>query len=235
MMRPTNLKKCLYIALIIILFVSSVSIATSQDKDRQVSKEKIEQLQNDSDFSYAVNYQVKDDPLSRIWNWLVSKFFEFIGRATQGGPYQVIALILIGLVIAYAIMKIFDIDPTFGLLYANKKNQFKQNSGTIIDDISGTDFEAVIKKAYASGDYREVVRFYYLFALNRLDAAEIIRWKKGKTNYEYLYEVENKTMRDDFSSLNYYFEYAVYGEFEVSEGLAKSSESLFLKINNAIK
>ncbi|MEL7147196.1 MAG: hypothetical protein AAFO69_12555, partial [Bacteroidota bacterium] len=120
------------------------------------------------------------------------------------------------------------------LLFGDKKNTFSPDSGAIIEDIKGTDFESKIRAAYENKNYREVVRFYYLFSLNKLDAAEIIRWKKGKTNYEYLYEVENDKIRTHFSSLNYYFEYAVYGEFEITESLAKSSESLFHQINDAI-
>lgn len=202
---------------------------------RKVSEEKIERLQQDSDFSYAANYRVEEDPISRIWNWIVTKFFQLVGSAVQGGFWRVVFLILIGLIIAYAAVKLLGIDPTFGMLYKNRKSDVTLNNGAEIEDISGTDFPAAIKKAYADENYRDVIRYYYLFALNKMDGAEIIRWKKGKTNYEYLYEVNDSEMRENFSSLNYYFEYAVYGEFEVTRAFAESSQSLFEKINQAIK
>ena len=191
-------------------------------------------MQKDSDFSYAANYQVEEDPISRIWNWIISKFFQLIGSAAQGGFWRVVFLILIGLIIAYAAVKLLGIDPTFGMLYRNRKSDVTLNNAEI-EDISGTDFQAAIKKAYADENYKDVIRYYYLFALNKMDGAEIIRWKKGKTNYEYLYEVNDSEMRENFSSLNYYFEYAVYGEFEVTKSLAESSQSLFEKINRSIK
>lgn len=229
------MRRFIHILLSLWLIFSINFYSFGQNDKRTVSKEKIEQLQNDSDFSYAANYQVEDDPLARIWNWIISSILRIIGSAAQGGPWRIVFLIIIGLVIAYAVVKILGIDPTFGMFYKNRKNNFQKNKGAIIEDISGTDFEAAIKKAYANENYKEVVRYYYLFALNKLDEAEIIRWKKGKTNYEYLYEVQDSAMRENFSSLNYYFEYAIYGEFEVTEVLARSSASLFDKINQSIK
>ncbi|MGB3467514.1 MAG: DUF4129 domain-containing protein, partial [Cyclobacteriaceae bacterium] len=94
---------------------------------------------------------------------------------------------------------------------------------------------SVIEQAYQENNFKEVVRNYYLYALDRMDAGGIIRWKKGKTNYEYLDEVKDPTLRDNFSVLNNYFVYAVYGEFEINQSLAGEARNLFEKINATIK
>ena len=233
-MKRTRLTTYLFGLILSLLVINGLQFSYANDTKRRVSQEKLEALQSDSDFNYARNYRVQDDPLAKLLNWIRSKFFQAIGKATSGGWQRIVALIIIGLIITYAVLKLLDIDPTFGLLFSNKKNSFNPTSGAIIDDIKGTDFQSFINQAYANKNYRDVVRYYYLFALNRLDAAEIIRWKKGKTNLEYLYEVENENIKSHFSSLNFYFEYAVYGEFEITESLAKSSEALFHQINESI-
>ncbi|MEL6562255.1 MAG: hypothetical protein AAFQ94_29050, partial [Bacteroidota bacterium] len=99
------MKKYIHILLAIWLLLNAVPQSFGQEP-RKVSKEKIEKLQQDSDFSYATNYRVEEDPLSRIWNWIVSKFFQLVGSAVQGGFWRVVFLILIGLIIAYAAVKL---------------------------------------------------------------------------------------------------------------------------------
>ena len=232
-MKLTRLKIYALSLLVGLSILTGLSASYANDNRRTIDQQRLEKLQSDSDFNYARNYRVQDDPIANFFAWLRNKFFETIGRAATGGPERVIALIIIGLIITYAVLKLLDIDPTFGLLFGNKKNTYTPTSGAIIEDIKGTDFQAAIDEAYATKNYREVVRYYYLFALNRLDHAEVIQWKKGKTNYEYLYEVEDEDLRAHFSSINYYFEYAIYGEFEITESMARSSEALFHKIKQA--
>lgn len=205
-----------------------------ETKERTVDRDKVEELRQDSDFIYSTDYKIEEDPLERIWNWLTGKFFQLIGKATEDGPVRIVFLILIALVLVYGVLKLIGIDTSINLLHRNRETRYDGRGG-VIEDVIGKDFKSEIEKAYQTGDYKEVIRNYYLFALDRMDGAGIIKWKKGKTNYEYLDEVKDPQLRIDFSALDNYFVYAVYGEFDVNQSLANEAGSLFEKINAAIK
>ncbi len=235
--KPTDLERVKTFIFLLLLNCLGLSTpnAFSQENERVVDQVKVETFRQDADFSYAVNYEVSDDPLSRIWRWVVENFLGFISGVTKTGSLaQIITIMLFTGVIIFAIIKLFDLDKNFGL-YKNRRTGLKDHSEGGIDDIKGIDFQAIIQKAYQNKNYREVVRNYYLFALKQLDDKGVIKWKKGKTNYDYLNEVSKSPAKEEFSSLNHFFEYAVYGEFQVSENLAKSSEDLFEQINGSIK
>ena len=219
--------------MILILF-SGFSAYSQKGELRKIDREKVEKLREDNDFLYSEEYQIDEDPLERIWNWLVFKFYQLIGKATEAGPIRIIFLIVIAAIVIYAILKLAGIDPSMHLLHRNKEAGYRGKGG-VIEEIIGKDFKTLIEKAYKEDDFKEVVRNYYLFALDRMDAAGIISWKKGKTNYEYLDEVKDPFLRNNFSQLNDYFVYAVYGEFEISMGLAREAGNLFDEINSKIK
>jgi hypothetical protein len=61
------------------------------------------------------------------------------------------------------------------------------------------------------------IRYYYLTSLKGLSTKEIIEYHKDKTNSEYLFEIENTTIRKEFSYLSYIYSYVWYGEFHVNE------------------
>ena len=60
-----------------------------------------------------------------------------------------------------------------------------------------------------------------------LSKKELIDYHKDKTNSEYLYEIENNTMRTQFSYLSYVYSYVWYGEFPVDETNFKVAENKY--------
>jgi len=46
---------------------------------------------------------------------------------------------------------------------------------------------------------------------------KVIEWDIEKTNSDYLYEIKNEKLRNDFAYLSYLYNYIWYGEFELEE------------------
>ena len=76
-------------------------------------------------------------------------------------------------------------------------------------------------------DFRLAVRYYYLQVLKDLSNKKIIDYHKDKTNTEYLFEIDNKALRDQFSHLSYIYAYVWYGEFLLDENSFKKAQNKY--------
>lgn len=93
------------------------------------------------------------------------------------------------------------------------------------ENIHEMDFEKLINEAIEQSDYRKAVRLLFLNALKTLADKNFIHWEQGKTNHDYLSELKVADLKSGFNELNYYFEYAWYGNFIINH-------DLFLKVQN---
>ncbi|HEX8562869.1 MAG TPA: DUF4129 domain-containing protein [Flavobacterium sp.] len=84
-------------------------------------------------------------------------------------------------------------------------------------NLQATDFEMLVTETVASGNLRLAVRYYYLWLLKRLSEKGYIHWDVEKTNSDYLHELQNPALQQEFSYLSYLYNYIWYGEFEVDE------------------
>ncbi|WP_435802554.1 hypothetical protein [Polaribacter sp.] len=85
------------------------------------------------------------------------------------------------------------------------------------EDLHELNLEELLKQAIENKNFRLAIRYYYLTSLKGLSTKEIIEYHKDKTNSEYLFEIENTAMRNEFSYLSYVYSYVWYGEFPVDE------------------
>lgn len=86
-----------------------------------------------------------------------------------------------------------------------------------IEDIRELDVDPLLREALASGNYRLAIRICFLGMLKKLDEGGKIRWKKDKTNRDYLGELFNANYHfDDVRRLTLDYERIWYGEHELS-------------------
>jgi hypothetical protein len=94
------------------------------------------------------------------------------------------------------------------------------------ENIHEMDFDRLIQEAIAERDYRKGIRLLFLNSLKMLADKNFIHWEQGKTNHDYLSELTAADLKEGFNELNYYFEYAWYGNFTVNH-------EMFLKVQHA--
>jgi hypothetical protein len=110
----------------------------------------------------------------------------------------------------------------FRLLYTlfwtprNRRVAVSTLSETVLKSIENrlpeVPLDRYIEEALAAGDYPLALRLHYLLALQTLHRGGWIRWKKEKTNREYIRELKGARLRDDFARLTRVFELVWYGE-----------------------
>lgn len=117
----------------------------------------------------------------------------------------------------------------------NKKIRGPAGSGPIsLDDIEDSihesDLEAYIRQAVAAGEYALAIRLYYLAILKELSLRKAIRWKKDKTNRQYLFELRQSPLAGPFAEATRFFEQAWYGGRAVGEGEYRLMEPRFREL-----
>lgn len=71
--------------------------------------------------------------------------------------------------------------------------------------------DALLAQAIREQAHRAAVRIYFLRTLQVLQEAHFIRWKKEKTNQDYLYELQGTLVEADFRELCRWFDFVRYG------------------------
>lgn len=112
---------------------------------------------------------------------------------------------------------------------ANKK--VKKIRLVDIDDIEQNldkaDVDPFLFDAINQENYRLAIRLYYLKVLKHLMELDWIKWKKDKTNSEYLRELSSKEFYTDFRLLTLMFERVWYGEVVLDDTTFKTAEQNF--------
>ena len=105
----------------------------------------------------------------------------------------------------------------------------------IEENIHEADFDHFILKATQQKDYVLVIRLYYLAILKELSTSKQIKWKKDKTNKDYLREMSNSLNYQDFKKLTRFYERAWYGHQKLNQNNFQQLIPEFKKLLNTIK
>jgi hypothetical protein len=167
----------------------------------------------------ALQYQQQTNVVSlweRFKRWLQNLIQQLIETVDNANWFNFLITILAVLGMVYVILRLMRIDP-LTLFYSTKKE--KLIFGTLDEDIHAMDFDALISSALQRQEYRQAMRLVFLQALKILTDRQHVIWRPGKTNHDYLNELKAGEIKSGFNQLNYYFEYAWYGNFGVNEKL----------------
>ena len=95
------------------------------------------------------------------------------------------------------------------------------------ENIHEMDFDKLVQEALSKKEFRLAIRLTFLHGLKLLSDRQHIYWEPGKTNHDYLDELKAPELKSDFAKLNYYFEWAWYGNFKVSQDTFNHVKDLF--------
>lgn len=212
---------------------SEKDIAIDSTKIKSRSFGKLKEKYDDSSFEYETKNPEKN-AWDRFKEWLsywLGKIFS-LGSEEASMSFAEIVLktlaVIVILFVIYLIVKAIMNDEgrwIFGKSSDKKVIHYDE----IEKNLHLVDFEKLIKEAEKSGENRLVIRYYYLWLLKKLAEKEIIEWDVEKTNSDYLYEIRNEKLKNDFSYLSYLYNYIWYGEFELEEGTLSKAVKSFEK------
>ncbi len=134
-----------------------------------------------------------------------------------GGFSAFFKILLILLVIALLGVVVFKMSGgNAEIVKVRKEEEAISKDGTINlqhveQNIHKSDMELLIDKSLSQKDYMLSIRLYYLWVIKELSNNKMIKWKRDKTNRDYLREMSDNPNKINFKRLTRIFERVWYG------------------------
>lgn len=100
-------------------------------------------------------------------------------------------------------------------LFAKKDIVHKQTEDETAVNIFETEFDEMLAKARAEGNFRLMTRILYLQTLRLLSDKNIIRYSPTYTNLTYIDQLRSTDYYQDFFTITRHYEYVWYGKFDL--------------------
>ena len=200
---------------------------------RSADAEELQKLKSNPALQYKEPPTIAESIWDRFLLWLrqmISSIFESAVTTNWGKLLAYITGIVLVIVLIMMLLKV----NAFKVLYSGDgASGFRYNA--LDENIHEMDFEKLIEEAIAKSDYRGGVRLVFLYSLKMLSDKNHIHWNQGKTNQDYLDELKLAELKPGFSDLNYYFEYAWYGNFKINAEMFIHVQDIFKTWRTNIK
>ena len=170
--------------------------------------------QSDAAYDYQREFM---DMQPNLWDWLLAQLGDFLMSLFGSETASAITtplLISLGLAL-FLFVGWFVYKTRPGLFHRNQKLGVEALEE---ENIYGIDFDTIIRRAVADGDYRQAVRYVYLQTLRHLSDHALIDWMPHKTPTQYILEYQ----KDDFRRLTNLFLRIRYGNFEATPSIYDS-------------
>lgn len=102
------------------------------------------------------------------------------------------------------------------------------------DDIFSIDYPVQIDRARKAANWPLLVRLLYLQSLTRLISSNIVQYKQDKTNFDYLVQLRQHSLYQDFFKVTRHYEYVWYGKFPVNEAAIQQIEKDFQTLQSRL-
>lgn len=191
---------------------------------RSFDNQKLEELRADPELQYGVEATVGESLWQRFLGW-IAKLIEYLFDSLTGDNWGSFLGYALSLLCFIAIIMLMLKVNVHRVLYGDTASPVPHH--TLHENIHAMDFEQLIQEAVTTQDYRLAVRLLFLYALKLLSDKNHIHWRQGKTNQDYLSELAVEKLKPGFSELNYFFEYAWYGNFTVTNGVYARVKQIF--------
>jgi hypothetical protein len=155
----------------------------------------------------------------------------------SGTPQWVKTLTWIFIIGAFFAALIWYLSTSSILIFAKRQKHIENNKGQIEtpEDIFSINYQREIDRAVQAEDYRLATRLMFLRLLRDLSNRNLIQYRQGRTNLEYLGQLFSTVYYNDFFRLTRNYEYAWYGKFDVSRDAFKTIRGDFENFDHQIK
>lgn len=232
------------VTLLLVCVFGSVPAAALYNSDNRLSADssavevrlpdtdRIASYKNDPDFRYDTG---QEDQMSLI-QLLLAELIQFIERFFGDGvgeqALNIFFLILVLAAMALLINQLMkgNIRSAFYGKQASPGLRFSGSDETL----STAELDKLIEEARKNGNYREAVRLTYHKLLRELAGAGLIRWASGKTNIDYMYELQPHPAAGPMKQLTRIYDYTEYGNFEIDQSGFEQVQRLSSQILNRV-
>jgi hypothetical protein len=113
----------------------------------------------------------------------------------------------------------------------------KENSLLFTEEgsqLSSTDLAALLQEEISAGNYNKAVRILFLQTIQQLALQGFISLHQEKTNSDFIHEITDSGIRDQFRELTRIYEFLWYGNQAVDQSYFDRIASQFHLFNNRI-
>ena len=169
---------------------------------RKLPDSVMKRFSGDDAFWYANEvFRKKQQPKERTGSFISRPYFQTL-----------LWIIIIGGFVTFLIMYLYN--SNVGIF--RKTNVISEEDGfSETRDIFSINYQREIDRSVEAGNYRLAVRLMFLRLLKHLSDRNIIQYKPGNTNLDYLTQMQTGTMYGEFFRLTRNYEYCWYGQFEI--------------------
>ena len=194
-------------------------------------RENFKNKYSSDDFIYEAKL-AKKNAWDRFVSWLQAKLSNLLNIGINETSNNIIDGVLKTIAVLIVIFVIYLIAKSI----LNKEGQwiFGRNSDRNIinyedveKNLQATDFEKLIAQTLKNHQNRLSVRYYYLWLLKIMSQRELIVWDIEKTNSDYVYEIKDEFLKQEFSYLSYLYNYIWYGEFDLEDETFNQAKTAF--------
>lgn len=223
-------------------FAQQDSLAVQYDdtkiKPHKITEDDLSEYKKNNDFNYTE--AAEDDSIARkIKRWLVNiltRIFEAIfGIGSATGIlkfiFNVLPYIILGVLIFLLIKFFLKVNSRQLLMGEQKKGTVSLSNDEHI--INNEDIWALIQNAINDQNYRLAIRYYYLLSLKNLSENETIQWELQKTNKDYVNEINDEALKQNFINITRIYDYVWYGGFSVDALKFSHLKNAFENITNS--
>lgn len=208
-----------------LLMLLSLFLVRAEPNAQPLSPEEWEKITRDLDYT-----EEKEEIEYSTEGWeqdhSSSAFSEFLNQFLTVLPYIVLTL-LAGFIVYFIISKYRGPEK--------KLEKIKSEISTAEENIEEADLIKLLQKANKTGDYRLILRIYYLMILKSLTLEKHIRYAPKKTNRDYLYEIKNSEIKSGFSSITIDFDRLWYGKSRLNEAEFEKQKSRSIELLSHLK
>lgn len=189
--------------------------------------------------AYEYEKEKTDGWFTRLGEWIENKFQQWFNLKSRASASKLldnllnIFYVIIVIVVVFLIVKAIMNGEgrwVFGKSSDKKIIQFED----VETNIHEVDFDALISNAVSERNYRLALRYKYLNILKKMSAAELIAYDPEKTNLDYVNELQNDTLKEQFQYTSYLYNYVWYGEFDIDQQQFDKAEQSFSTILKSI-
>ncbi|WEK69256.1 MAG: DUF4129 domain-containing protein [Candidatus Chryseobacterium colombiense] len=184
-------------------------------------KENIQSRYKGNEFDYSVS-KPRESFLEKLQKKIIRLIESIFGKTSLSSSakftdvlIRLFAIVLVGFLLYFIIKYLLGKDGSFIFGRKNKKLDIAEKE--LHENIHEINFPESIAQFENSGEYRSAVRYQFLYILKKLSDRKIIVWNPEKTNKDYVAELKEERLKNDFSKLSYIFDYVWYGEFGIDK------------------
>lgn len=207
---------------------------TSALVEREIQGE-LAQKYSGKEFDYPVDRGESVNLLARFVQWILKSLAELFGIDVPPGTLLIVeytVYVLMGVLALYLLVRM--------LVNESISSLFTKKARSILDielsqrHIESIDLDALLEDALQGGDYRLAVRYRFLKILKQLSHRDIIEWHFEKTNMDYLGEISQIPLQQEFQKTIYLFENIWYGQQPIDAKGYHKAERQFNALNQMI-